>query len=158
MAVEFSPQFEHSPVEEILAFLQSLTGVTIFADEEFHGEELTFALAPTTVQNALGWIARQFDATVRIEAGGVRLTAAYPELELRFHELESLIDAAAFDDSQELFDSLETMIRDQIDVDLWDMVPEASLRYWRDALLVTAPAETHGKIASLIAALERAYR
>ena len=52
----------------------------------------------------------------------------------------------------------EDMIRNQIDPESWDADPSVSLMWWRDMLLVRQTPAVHGRIRSLLEALERALR
>lgn len=155
------PSQVHADGQELGAVLEELSarhGVPILVnDEDLDWETLTLTLDDVSLETVLTWIAEVFGRRVELANGVVLLSDGLGEMTLEFFEVGPVYAATEMDPS-EVRSYTEDFIRNEIDPESWEADPRVALYWWRDQLLVLHTPAVHGRIASLLKALERALQ
>ena len=145
-------RFDDHGAMDVAQTLSEALGKPIVIDEDYENELISMELEEATLSRVLEVLARKLELWVSIEEAGVVL-AERPYLEVELYDLNPLFELV--EDESEFVDGLEDLIRDQVSPAFWDLVPEASIRWWNGRLLVEAIPGVHEEVAQLVDALQR---
>ena len=146
-----SVSFDELPVDEAVEHLTQISGISIRADDWFQEDIFSLVLNDVSVEEILSWLAMRKGAQVVVDPTGVRLSQL-ASCSLEFYDIHSL--QARSEDVDELHDSLENLILNQVEPDLWDADPTSCLLFWDRYMLVRATESAHVGIGQLLKAIE----
>lgn len=144
-------EWDGVPVAEALQQISMLSGVPVRAEDSVSDEFLSLTLNDVNMHQALTWIARRYEVQVIVDSFGVRLGDS-PPTHLEFYDLSKLYERV--EDRGELYWSLEDLVRNQVEPELWDNDPSACMVSWNQFMLMRATDSAHLGAQRLISALE----
>lgn len=146
--------FEGEALRGAADLLQGLLGVFVHVPEDYEEEAVSLVLRNVRVDTILAWVTQQTGLAYRLEEGSI-LFGEQASTVLEMYEVGDLL---AYGDRDYSADVLASLLIENVDSRSWDEIPNASIRFWNDLLLVQQTLEAQAGVRAFLADLGRAIR